>query len=336
MKIRQMYILIVSVLVVCISSCIAHSQANQSENPNKVDDRTLERLVSDLLNAKDADGQNKITESLLNAHPSIDKIEELIKRGREYEPDVKTGWQIGENTCLDGESRPYHFYIPNNYKHTQKYPVIIFLHGGVSSPQIMPDEYIKEIYNLWVSPDQAEDLIYVIPVTSRGAEWWTEPGAHHIIDSIENIKLKYNVDENRIYISGFSDGGSGVYYMALHHNTNFAGFISLNGFLPVAQMGGQSVYLPNLRNKPIYAVNTGNDQLYPPDEVKPYIEEMGKADVPITVKNYPDISHSLEYWGEEKPFLIDFMHNNVRNPFPAKLSLETDNMELRRVHWVQI
>ncbi|MFH1230691.1 MAG: PDZ domain-containing protein, partial [Planctomycetota bacterium] len=46
--------------------------------------------------------------------------------------------------------------------------------------------------------------------------------------------------------------------------------------------------------------------------------------------------HSLEYWGEEKPFLIDFMHNNVRNPFPAKLSLETDNMELRRVHWVQI
>jgi predicted esterase len=336
MKVRQIYLFILAVLVVCIFPFLIHSQAKQPEKPDKLDDKRLAELVVNLLNTRDEAEQNKIIESLLSAQPSIDKIEDLLKNGRKYDSNVKTGWQIAENSCLDGKERPYHFYIPVNYKPAKKYPLIIYLHGGVGSSQLIPNEYIKNMYDLWAAPNQEEEFIYVIPITNQGAKWWTEAGAYHIIDSIEKIKEKYNVDENRIYVSGFSDGGSGVYYLAFYHNTNFAGFISLNGFLPVAQAGEQPVYLPNLRNKSIYIVNTGKDQLYPIDEIKACIEGMKKADVPITFKDYPDIGHRLEYWDQEKPALLDFMEQNIRKSLPSKLSWETVATELGRVHWLQI
>ena len=87
------------------------------------------------------------------------------------------------------------------------------------------------------------------------------------------MKREYNVDENRVVVSGVSDGGTGAYYVAMRDTTPYASFLPLNGYVlvlrsPELQISG-SLFLNNLRNKPLYIVNGGKDPLYPMDTVEP-------------------------------------------------------------------
>ena len=50
---------------------------------------------------------------------------------------------------------------------------------------------------------------------------------------LDRVKRTYNVDENRVVLSGVSDGGTGAYYVAMRETTPFASFLPLNGYLMV-------------------------------------------------------------------------------------------------------
>ena len=43
-------------------------------------------------------------------------------------------------------------------------------------------------------------------------------------------EARYNIDENRVVVSGVSDGGTGAYYVAMRDTTPFASFLPLNGY----------------------------------------------------------------------------------------------------------
>ena len=50
---------------------------------------------------------------------------------------------------------------------------------------------------------------------------------------LDTVKRTYNVDENRVVLSGVSDGATGLYYVAMRDTTPFASFLPLNGFMMV-------------------------------------------------------------------------------------------------------
>ena len=73
-----------------------------------------------------------------------------------------------------------------------------------------------------------------IPYAWADAPWWSDdqvlqPRAR----SSMRLKRLYNVDENRVVVSGVSDGGTGAYYVAMRETTPFASFLPLNGYLMV-------------------------------------------------------------------------------------------------------
>ena len=43
------------------------------------------------------------------------------------------------------------------------------------------------------------------------------------------------MDENRVVLSGVSDGGTGTYYIAMRDTTPYASFLPLNGFMMILQ-----------------------------------------------------------------------------------------------------
>ena len=92
------------------------------------------------------------------------------------------------------------------------------------------------------------------------------PGAEPRRRSSTRPSALYNVDENRVVVSGVSDGGTGAYYVAMRETTPFASFLPLNGYWMVLASGDIDdgmLFANNLRNKPLFAVNGGRDPLYP-------------------------------------------------------------------------
>ena len=61
----------------------------------------------------------------------------------------------------------------------------------------------------------------------------------------------------------------------MRDTTPFASFLPLNGYLMVLALRDIDdglIFVNNLRNKPLFAVNGGRDPLYPTRVVDPYID----------------------------------------------------------------
>ena len=296
----------------------------------------LESLIQRLLAAREEKAHKAIIEDILALQPDVNEVLRLLKRGRTYSGDVETGWQRFANPCRDDVKRPYLVWIPESYDPARRYPLLVEMHGGVSRPRLVPDRYFKNLEGNCGKLAQMHDFILMIPKGQQGAEWWTDVGAHNILDSIASLGRTYNIDENRIFATGFSDGGSGAYYLGLTHPTVFAGFIPLNGLVAVAQAGGLQVHLRNLCNRPLYAVNTGRDTLYPAAMVTPIIEAMKKAGVNVTYVVHEDMPHRPDYMEAERPRIWKWMQGVRRDPCSKSLVWETADVKYGRVQWLAV
>ena len=245
--------------------------------------------------------------------------------------EIKTSQQL----CADGQSRPYVVYTPTNPNPKTK-PLLVFLHGAVASPQVNanPEGYVRK--SPLVALAETADCYLLFPFGQKGATWFDAVGQQMVMDEITAVKQQYPIDPNKIFLSGFSDGGSGVYYFAMTQPDPFAGFIAMNGSLKVASMLGEEEIFPcNMNQKPLYILNTTGDSLYPLDQITPSIDFLRKENPNITFKT-PTGDHFLGYLPEEQSGLVDFIKNHTRQPL-THIVWETSNIgkinQIERAPW---
>jgi hypothetical protein len=157
---------------------------------------------------------------------------------------------------------------------------------------------------------------------------------------VDTLKRTYNIDENRVVVSGVSDGGTGAYYLAMRETTPFASFLPLNGFIMVLANVDAGIrdqlYPNNLRNKPMYVINGGRDRLYPTSAVEPYVLHLKKAGVAIDYHPQPLGEHNTAWWPDVKDSYETFVASHPRKPSPDRLTWETSDLAHNRAHWLVI
>ena len=57
------------------------------------------------------------------------------------------------------------------------------------------------------------EQIYVLPAAWNDAPWWSDAQVDNLRGILDAVKRTYNVDENRVVLSGVSDGGTGAYFV---------------------------------------------------------------------------------------------------------------------------
>lgn len=157
----------------------------------------------------------------------------------------------------------------------------------------------------------------MFPVGQYGATWWDSVGIANILQQIRVTKREYNIDDNRVFMTGFSDGGSGSFLFAMSYPSYFAGFMSLNGHPGVgSEVGKIQTYFVNLFNRPVYVINTDEDELYPADEIRDMLELAHEVGADIFYRIHTGIGHEFDYAEEELPRMVSFMENNPRHLRP--------------------
>ena len=240
-----------------------------------------------------------------------------------------------DHTCADGKVRPYVVYSPQGESKAPK-PLLVFLHGAISSPELKahPEEYVQK--SPLLSLANAADCYVLFPFGQQGATWFDHVGQQMVMDEIAQVKKQYVIDPNKVFLSGFSDGGSGVYYFAMTQPEPFAGFIAMNGSLKVASMLGEEVLFPcNMNQKPLYILNTTEDILYPLDQIIPAVDFL-KRDNPHIVFRTPKGNHFLSYLPEEQTSLVTFIKENTRKPL-THIVWETANIsKINSIGWLRL
>jgi dienelactone hydrolase len=190
--------------------------------------KMLAEMVDDRLGVKLAEATGNPWPGI---HSPLMEFEELMleragKVGR-VRPDgfVRLGW-IDET---DGSPQYARTYLPSRYDAAKKWPLVVHLHG-FNSP--------NPVYWRWWSADSRHALnteyagnvgaIYMEP-HGRGNLQYLSFADSDVLRAIAEARRLFNVDENRIYLSGESMGGWGTWNVSTRHPELFAAIAPVHG-----------------------------------------------------------------------------------------------------------
>lgn len=222
-------------------------------------------------------------------------------------------------TNSQGLSLTYYLYVPYNYTPLHRYPLVLLLHGGGerSNPDWTAAEKKAVLFNqpyvqVWTPGysvpygphiQQRWPCFVVIPQLSYGQYWVNAPVgggsyiqtpqptpwllmAKEIVDSLQ--KEYMGIDPGRLYITGLSLGGYGVWDAIERWPTYFAAAI------PIAGAGDPSKAAA-IKNLPIWAFQGSADTVVPVSGSRDMISALDAASGHPRYTEYPGAGHTV--WG---------------------------------------
>ncbi len=291
--------------------------------------------LTTLLQTPSAAEREMLSENITLANPSWQEIkyhlDSLIY------PSVPTdSFYLDSIESIDGVTRPYVYYVPPDYDSSKKTPLLVYLHGGVGRANIIEDpiNYARE--SEFIPLAEMYGWLMLFPLGQDGATWWDDVGMSNIDSQIITMKKRFNIDDNRVFMEGFSDGGSAAFLHAMLKPNMYGAFIALNGHMGVGSTAGDlPLYAPNMFNTPVYAITSKGDQLYPSEKMRPTIEMARSAGANIIYREYEG-GHDFVYGEKELPFIFDFMNRHPRDPFPPEIAWETTDKKFGKCRWLSV
>ncbi len=240
----------------------------------------------------------------------------------------------------------------------RQYGLIFTLHGAGVRAEGQVDAY------------KAKDWAYVVAPTNRrpfGFDWqdWGRLDALEVLDI---ARRTMSTDDDRIYLTGHSMGGHGVWHVGLAHPDLFAamapgaGWTSFDLYVPwflqKANVYGDPAarairdrallqdaphrFVENARNLPIFILQGGSDDNVPPYHPRLFVQRLDQLGYDYTYKEDPGRGHwwgidSLDVSCVDDPDLIGFFPEKSRVRFPRHVTLKTANIScFNRSYWVEI
>lgn len=179
----------------------------------------------------------------------------------------------------------YLMYLPERYDRSQqRWPLILFLHGSGqrgNNLQAVKKHGLPRV----VETKRDFPFIVISPQCPAGKEWSSE----YLNELLDDIIGHYRVDPNRVYLTGLSMGGDGVWDLAARHPEKFA------AIAPVCGSGNPS-RARSLRNVPTWVFHGALDREVPPASSQAMVNALKRAGGTVKFTLYPKAGHNC--WDE--------------------------------------
>ena len=152
---------------------------------------------------------------------------------------------------------------------------------------------------------------------------------------LRKVSAEYQIDPDRIFLTGMSNGGVGAWIIGMHHADLFA------GIAPMAS-GIDDVLFPfveNLSNTQVYVIHGAEDRIMPVQLSRDLVKEMERLGVHY---HYREHHWTHPHAGghffprQELPDLISWFDGQKRQPLPRHVSLVRDATHLTPFYWARI
>jgi predicted esterase len=174
----------------------------------------------------------------------------------------------------------YLLFLPQGYDPASatKWPLLVFLHGmgersnGETSP--MDPVHLGKLRAIGppLRIEQGAEFPFLVVSPQCSGSWWQ--GAE-LEAFIQDLVGRYHIDRTRIYLTGMSMGGFGVYDLAQRQPSRYAAIAPVSAAPQVD--AGNSAAAPRLRDLPIWAFHGASDPLYPVSALQAYLDLIRNA-----------------------------------------------------------
>ena len=208
----------------------------------------------------------------------------------------------------------YRVYVPENYNSEKKYPLIII--------------YSTYEYNSWcnVFSNYKKEPVIAVDISSRGILLGSYIGEAAINMALKDVLSRFNIDKNRIYGTGYSNGGGAVWAQAEAFPDLFAGILAVSG---------EACYdlLCNLKNMRIIHLSSKEDIMYDSyKKISSYLAE--HLDHFSILGNKFSHNTIQRIWYNQR--LFDKLLSSRKVAFPDKVIYKTFRNRHRKAYWIEI
>lgn len=285
----------------------------------------LADLVNEYVETSDSDKATAVLADILQ-HPEagVNTVENILKTGRVYGAQP-VGLQPSIPMHVHGRTFRYGLYVPSTYEPTKAHALVLCLHGA----GFTGDAYLER----WQTRLD-EGYLVACPTLPQG-NWWTREAADVVLATLRAVQSRYHIDPNRIFLTGMSNGGIGVYVVGSHYAPLFAGLAPMAGGLDEVLLP----FLENLRHTPVYLIHGTQDQVMPVELSRTIAQELTRLGYPFTYREH-DRTHPVAgghyFPREELPDLVGWFGTHRRDPFPKRVTVVRDATHLSHFAWVRI
>ena len=174
----------------------------------------------------------------------------------------------------------YLLFLPQGYeKSQQRWPLMLFLHGGGESGTNLADVK-RNGPPRYVESHPEFPFILVSPQTKSGWDIRTPMAL------LDNVISRYRVDTRRIYLTGVSMGGSSTWALANAHPERFAAIVPVSGV-------GNPANARRLAAMPIWVFHGANDTIISVEYSRKMVAAIKAVGGNVRYTEYPEAHHNI-------------------------------------------
>ncbi len=300
-------------------SIVAAQAADESRAPD------LTAQIWQYVTTEDGDQAHTVLASLLQRpDATVLSVEHILQEGRPYSLQP-VGTFPDQRVTVRDQTYHYSLYVPQGYRPTNEYALVICLHGAGFTGEAYLDRWQQRL---------GERYILACPTYPAGA-WFTRRAEELVLAVLQSVRSRYRVDPDRVFLTGMSNGGIGTWLIGMHHAPLFA------GLAPMAS-GIDDVLFPfleNLRSTPTYIIHGKQDQVMPVELSRKLAGELKNLGYPFVYREH-DRVHPMAgghfFPREELPDLVAWFDTQHRVAVPKTLTVVREASHLLTFGWVRI
>ncbi|WP_432671216.1 alpha/beta hydrolase-fold protein [Flavobacterium sp. SM2513] len=280
----------------------------------------------------------KTAKTALKANTKAPNLYQQIKTHNPYLSKQQQDYSISLK-INDSTNAAYHVHLPKNYNPKKKYAALLFLHGGVRFSQLaeyqIPQKNLGGWNRFYTKYAALNEVILVFPTANKTYNWMTSDDGFFMIPKIvQQLKTALNIDDNKVFISGHSNGATGSFSYLMKQPTPFAGFYGFNTH-PKVYTGG--TFIENILNRSFINFSTDQDYYYPPNANDTLTKVMNNINADYKDYRYNGFPHWFPEFDESEPaykILFTALTKSPRKPFPQKITWEFDDNRYGNIDWL--
>lgn len=264
---------------------------------------------------------------------------------------------------VDGTLQPYALYVPPSYDAAKAWPMMVSLHGATSNHLLnrrrvfglgnrRGETDYEAIRNEVDYPDVG--FVVVSPYGRGEVAGYDGIAEGDVLRAMADVQRAYNVDPDRVHLTGLSMGGGGTWHLGLRYPDRFASITpvcavsDLDAFPWTAGWGpldkelmaltGYSRLVENSANQRVFVFHADEDDAVPVEASRRMAKAFEAAGLGDRVRYFelPGVTHFAWDFAYRDASLFNRVREIRREAFPERVVYSTHSPRYNQAYWLRI
>lgn len=250
-------------------------------------------------------------------------------------PQVATFFSL-----VDDTDQPYGLYIPKNFDDQKKYPLVVSLHGAFSNHRLNLKRVFGKGNRLGETDAEAtryfpavRDIEYIVASPlARGTMGYQGIAEEDVYAVLDDVKKRFRIDEDRVYLTGLSMGGGGTLWLGLTRPDVWAAIAPVCPAPPT----GTEPLAGNALNYPVKLFQGEIDPLVKAEQTRGWHKRFQELGTNVEYVEFPGVKHNSWDNAYADGAIFDWFAKHKRNAHPDRVRFATWSYKYPKAYWVTL